>query len=140
MSDGLSTDLQRQIDELVSVVTVNRGDIDGLIERADQAQIQAEAANLRADRLEERSALDRELIAELQAEGVLDREHVTELQAALVSSRTIGAAIGILMANRQVGQDDALTILKETSQRTNTKLRDLAETLVANAEVARPTS
>ena len=140
MSDGLSTDLQRQIDELVSVVTVNRGDIDGLIERADQAQVRADAANLRADRLEERSALDRELIAELQAEGVLDREHVAELQAALVSSRTIGAAIGILMANRQVGQDDALTILKETSQRTNTKLRDLAETLVANAEVARPTS
>jgi len=136
----VSTDLQRQIDELVSVVTVNRGDIDSLIERADQAQIQAEAANLRADRLEERSALDRELIAELQAEGVLDRKHVAELQAALVSSRTIGAAIGILMANRQVGQDDALTILKETSQRTNTKLRDLAETLVASAEVARPTS
>lgn len=140
MSDRLSTDLQRQIDELVSVVTVNRGDIDGLIARADQAQVRADAANLRADRLEERSALDRELIAELQAEGVLDREHVAELQAALVSSRTIGAAIGILMANRQVGQDDALTILKETSQRTNTKLRDLAETLVANAEVARPTS
>ena len=136
----MSTDLQRQIDELVSVVTVNRGDIDSLIERADRAQIQAEAANLRADRLEERSALDRELIAELQAEGVLDRKHVAELQAALVSSRTIGAAIGILMANRQVGQDDALTILKETSQRTNTKLRSLAETLVADVEVVRPTS
>ena len=69
---------------------------------------------------------------------MLNQEHVAELQAALVSSRTIGAAIGILMANRQVGQEDALTILKETSQRTNTKLRDLAETLVANAEVARP--
>jgi hypothetical protein len=138
VSDRLSTDLQQQIDELVSVVTVNRGDIDGLIERADRAQIQAEAANLRADRIEERSALDRELIAELHAEGVLNQEHVAELQAALVSSRTIGAAIGILMSSRRIGQDDALTILKETSQRTNTKLRELAETLVADAEVARP--
>jgi len=137
VNDRGDTDLQRQIDDLVSVVTVNRGDIDGLIDRADHAQIEAEAANLRADRLEERLALDRELIAELQAEGVLNQEHVDELQAALKSSRTIGAAIGILMANRQVGQDDALTILKETSQRTNTKLRDLAETLVADADGAR---
>jgi hypothetical protein len=138
VSDGAKTDLQRQIDELVTRVTVNRGDIDGLIERADEAQVRAEAATLRADHLEERAALDRELIAVLQADGVLNKEHVAELQAALVSSRTIGAAIGILMANRRVGQDDALTILKETSQRTNTKLRDLAETLVADTEVSRP--
>ena len=140
MSDPGNSDLQRQIDELVQTVTVNRGDIDGLIRRADDAQLQAEEARLRADRLEDRAALDRELIAALQAEGVLNQEHVAELQAALVSSRTIGAAIGILMASRRVGQEDALTILKETSQRTNTKLRDLAEALVADAEVVRATS
>jgi hypothetical protein len=133
-------DLQRQIDELVERVDINRGDIDGLIRRADRAEARADAANRRADDMEERSALDRELIAELQAEGVLSQEHVAELQEALVSSRTIGAAIGILMASRQIGQDDALTVLKEASQRTNTKLRSLAETLVADAEVARPTS
>lgn len=119
------------------MVTTNRGDIDGLIQRADVAEARADAANQRADGIEERSALDREMIAELQAEGVLKQEHVAELQAALVSSRTIGAAIGILMANRKVGQEDALAILKETSQRTNTKLRALAETLVSDAEMAR---
>jgi hypothetical protein len=140
VNDRADTGLQRQIDELVNRVTTNRGDIDGLIRRADDAEARADAANRRVDLMEERSVLDRELIAALQAEGVLNQEHVAELQAALVSSRTIGAAIGILMASRQVSQDDALTILKETSQRTNTKLRALAETLVADAEVVRPTS
>lgn len=134
------SDLQRQIDELVNRVTTNRGDIDGLVRRADDAEARADAANRRVDVMEERSALDRELIAELQAEGVLHQDHVAELQEALVSSRTIGAAIGILMASRQVGQEDALAILKEASQRTNTKLRSLAETLVTDAEVVRSTS
>lgn len=140
MNDRATPDLQRQIDELVERVTVNRGDIDGLIRRADLAEARADAANRRADDMEQRSTLDRELIAELQAEGVLNQEHVAELQEALVSSRTIGAAIGILMASRQIDQEDALAVLKEASQRTNTKLRSLAEALVADAEVVRPTS
>lgn len=137
MDDRDNSDLQRQIDELVARVGVNRGDIDGLIQRVGEAEALADAANQRADVLEERTALDRELIAELHAEGRLSQEHVAELQEALVSSRTIGAAIGILMASRQIGQEDALTVLKEASQRTNTKLRSLAETLVADAEVVR---
>lgn len=137
MDDRDNSGLQRQIDELVARVGVNRGDIDGLIQRVGEAEALADAANQRADVLEERTALDRELIAELHAEGRLSQEHVAELQEALVSSRTIGAAIGILMASRQIGQEDALTVLKEASQRTNTKLRSLAETLVADAEVVR---
>jgi hypothetical protein len=137
VDDRDNSGLQRQIDELVARVGVNRGDIDGLIQRVGEAEALADAANQRADVLEERTALDRELIAELHAEGRLSQEHVAELQEALVSSRTIGAAIGILMASRQIGQEDALTVLKEASQRTNTKLRSLAETLVADAEVVR---
>ena len=127
-------DLQRQIDELVAAVKNNRDDIQGLTARADAADVRAVAAHDRADDLEARSVVDRELIAALQAEGVLHQEHVTELQAALVSSRTIGAALGILMASRNIGQAEALEVLKETSQRTNTKLRDLAQTLVSGTE------
>jgi hypothetical protein len=137
VSDRDDSGLQQQIDELVARVTANRGDIDGLIQRADAAEARADAATERADIMEQRSALDREMIAELHAEGVLNQEHVAELQEALVSSRTIGAAIGILMASRQIGQEDALTVLKQASQRTNTKLRALAETLVADADVVR---
>jgi hypothetical protein len=130
---GGRDDLQRQIDELVATVRANRGDIDGLAQRADTAEHRVEAANQRVADMEARSALDRELIATLQADGVLHQEHVSELQTALVSSRTIGAALGILMASRDIGQEDALHLLKETSQRTNIKMRDLAETLVVEA-------
>lgn len=137
MNDRDNTDLQRQIDELIAQVTANRGDIDLLIQRANGVEARNDAADLRADGIEERSALDRELIAELQADGMISQGQVSELQAALVSSRTIGAAIGILMASRQIGQEDALELLKETSQRTNTKLRSLAETLVSDTDMAR---
>ena len=127
-------DLQRQIDDLVAMVEINRGAIRGLTERADAADLRADAERQRADDMEARSIVDRELIAELQADGVLHQGHVAELEVALVSSRTIGAALGILMASRDIGQAEALEVLKETSQRTNTKLRDLAETLVSGTE------
>ena len=81
--------------------------------------------------------IDRELIAALQADGVLHQEHVDELQAALTSSRTIGTALGILMTSRNLTQEEALVVLKETSQRTNTKLRVLAQTLVGDASTGR---
>jgi hypothetical protein len=122
-------DLQRQIDELVATVKKSRDDIQGLTRRADAAQD-------RADDLEARSVIDRELIAELQVDGTLRQEHIAELETALASSRTIGAALGILMASRNIGQAEALGVLKETSQRTNTKLRDLAETLVRGTEIS----
>jgi len=129
-------DLQRQIDQLVAAVKDNRDDIQGLADRADAADLRASAAQDRADDLEARAMVDRELIAALQADGVLHQEHVVELQAALTSSRTIGAALGILMSSRNIGQAEALEVLKQTSQRTNTKLRDLAETLVRGTEIS----
>ncbi len=132
-----STDLQRQIDDLIALVERNRGAIRGLTDRADAADERADAARDRADDMETRSMIDRELIAVLQADGVLHQEHVVELQEALVSSRTIGAALGILMSSRQITQEEALMVLKETSQRTNTKLRVLAETLVGGTEASR---
>ena len=133
---GLNGDLQRQIDDLIALVEANRGRIQGLTHRADAAEVRADLADARANDMEARSMFDRELIAALQADGVLREEHVDELQAALVSSRTIGAALGILMASRNIGQEEALHVLKETSQRTNTKLRDLAETLVSGVDAS----
>ena len=101
-------DLQRQIDQLVTAVKSNRDDIRGLTVRADAADLRADAAKDRVDDLEARATVDRELIAALQSDGVLHQEHVAELQVALTSSRTIGAALGILMASRNIGQAEAL--------------------------------
>jgi GAF domain-containing protein len=51
---------------------------------------------------------------------------VTDLQIALSSSRSIGTAVGILMARHLITSSEAFTRLSQTSQRLNRKLRDLA--------------
>ncbi|HTZ43331.1 MAG TPA: ANTAR domain-containing protein [Jatrophihabitans sp.] len=58
------------------------------------------------------------------------RHRADNLEHALESSRRIGVAVGVLMANRRVSEQDALEALKATSQRTNRKLRELAEDVV----------
>ena len=139
MSEGLdASGLQRQIDELVALVAANHAQIaelqqrcDGSLARADGAEARADAAERRADEMEARSTIDREMIAELQADGTIAREHVQQLETALATSRTIGAAIGMLMGSRNISQDEAFEVLKGVSSRTNTKLRDVAQTLVA---------
>lgn len=83
--------------------------------------------------MEAQGDVDREMIAELQADGLVAREHVAQLERALTTSRTIGAAIGILMTSRDIDQDQALKVLKEASSRSNTPMRELAETIVAGA-------
>jgi outer membrane murein-binding lipoprotein Lpp len=136
---AVDSSLQQQIDDLVAQVATNGARIDQLRREADAAHVRADAAEERADSAERRvdhlhaeSIIDREMIATLQADGILSRDHVAQLEEALISSRSIGAAIGILMASRQVSQDQAFLVLKEASQRSNRKLHDLAAELVAS--------
>jgi AmiR/NasT family two-component response regulator len=135
------TDLQQQIDELVALVTKGRTDIDALIDRANESEARANAtaATIKVNRadideLQEHVALDRELIAELQADGVVSREHTAQLEKALATSRTIGAAIGVLMASRDVTQDEALRLLREASSRANKPMRELAQVIVSGQQ------
>ncbi|WP_210439747.1 ANTAR domain-containing protein [Nocardioides xinjiangensis] len=137
MADRNSAHLQQQIDELVGKVATNTDHIATLTGRADASHARADATERRVDDIEARAAVDREIIAELQADGVLSREHVSQLEAALVSSRVIGTAVGFLMSTRGIGQDEALAVLKQTSQRTNKRMRDLAETVIAEAAAPR---
>ena len=62
------------------------------------------------------------------AERALDT--VAHLQIALRSSRQIGAALGILMTTLKITDQGALDLLKSASQRTNVKLRDLADDVI----------
>ena len=127
---GSDSELQRQVDELREQVTLNRADIDALGVRADEA-------GHRADALEARADLDRKLIAELQADGLVSAAHAEQLEEALRSSRKIGAAIGIIMANRRVTETGAFAILVSASQNTNCKLRLIAEEVVETGDVSR---
>jgi signal transduction histidine kinase/DNA-binding response OmpR family regulator len=52
------------------------------------------------------------------------------LRAALSSNRQIGAAIGILMHRRKIGNEASFELMREASQRLNRKLRDLADEVV----------
>lgn len=54
------------------------------------------------------------------------RHSAEHLQVALHSNRTIGVAMGVLMATLHVDRDRAFDILRAASQRQNRKVRDLA--------------
>lgn len=115
---------------------------DDLDARADLADLRADASEgrsrddrLRIYDLEERGDVDRAMIAELQAEGLVSQAHAENLKAALRTSRTIGAALGIVMANRRVTESDAFKILSRASQNTNRRLRLVAHDVVTTGEV-----
>ncbi|CUR57517.1 hypothetical protein NOCA1130070 [metagenome] len=131
MEQPQATDLQRQIDDLVALVTKGRTDIDALSTQADETLARITVNRADIDALQECVTLNRELIAELQSDGVVRREHTDQLEKALTTSRTIGAAVGVLMASRNIDQEEALRVLREASSRANTPMRELAEVIVA---------
>jgi hypothetical protein len=137
-TDPTGNDLQAQIDALVHQVTANRADIDALTQRADASDARADASDSRADDMEARAQLDRDMISELQSDGVLGQEHQTQMEEALKSSRTIGAAIGLIMASRHVTEVEAFAVLRTASRNSNRKLRDLAAELVSSAGLIDP--
>ena len=78
------------------------------------------------DALETRHAVDRELMAHLQAEAALGTEKVASLEIARVSARRIGAAMGILMAHHEITNDQAFEWLRTASNRMRRKLHEIA--------------
>jgi hypothetical protein len=65
--------------------------------------------------------------ASLALEHTLREQDARNFETALSSSRQIGTAIGILMAQRRITSDEAFTLLRTASQHLNRKLRDVAE-------------
>ncbi|WP_375502260.1 ANTAR domain-containing protein [uncultured Jatrophihabitans sp.] len=80
-----------------------------------------------ADAAVERFVSERDLLTECQGELQFVNEELEHLRAALVSARRIGAAIGILMGQRHISDDAAFALLSDASQRTNRKLRHVAD-------------
>ena len=67
-----------------------------------------------------------------------EREQVSGLEQALGSNRTIAMAIGILMATRQLTEREAFDRLRVASQRSNTRLRDIADEVVRTGVLGDP--
>jgi AmiR/NasT family two-component response regulator len=73
--------------------------------------------------------------ADLAAELAEARRQLAHLEVALESNRTIGIAIGILMARRALTADQAFDLLRDTSQHAHRRIRDLAEGIVYTGEL-----
>jgi hypothetical protein len=90
----------------------------------------AEAVQIAAATLGAHLALLRRLAAE--------RDRVANLTVALETNRRIGAALGIIMAQRKVTDDQAFDLLRTVSQRRHVKLRELADEVVLTGELPEP--
>ncbi len=71
-----------------------------------------------------------ELLAEARSDLAAATAYAEELQRALVSNRRIGMAMGILMERHRLTEEQAFDRLRDLSQRSNVKLRDVAEQLI----------
>lgn len=63
---------------------------------------------------------------DLAASLQLHRERSVNLEIALGTARQIGAALGVLMTVRKLTEEDAFALLRDASQHTHRKLRDVA--------------
>jgi transcriptional regulator with GAF, ATPase, and Fis domain len=59
-----------------------------------------------------------------------DNDRANNLHTALQTNRTIGTAIGILMARHLITEDDAFNLLRIVSQRSHRKLADIARDVI----------
>lgn len=71
----------------------------------------------------------------IAVEGMLHKQDAENLRAALQSSRQIGTAVGIVMAQRLVTSEDAFAELREASSRLNRKLNDIAAEVERTGEI-----
>lgn len=70
--------------------------------------------------------------------AVRHQEKAAHMERALRTSRRIGVALGILMATRGVDLDGAWELLSTTSQRSNTKVSELADQVVRTGFLDNP--
>ena len=76
-----------------------------------------------------------EELAQARRDLVAAHAEAEELQRALVSSRQIGMAMGILMERHRLTAEQAFDRLRDLSQRSNVKLRDVADQLVYTGDI-----
>jgi hypothetical protein len=131
--DPTRAELNGQIDDL---------EAQGATDRSSISHLQAQGATDRSliSHLRAQAMFEHALIEQLQHSGEIDRFEVKGLRVALATCRRIGAAIGFVMATRQVSQAEALRILCQASEGTGRKLRDIADYVTLTGEVPTSTS
>ncbi|MER5522221.1 ANTAR domain-containing protein [Streptomyces sp. NPDC048254] len=70
-------------------------------------------------------------MSESEADSVLHlREEIDQLKEAIASHAVVDQAIGMVVALGRVSPDEGWEVLKEVSQHTNIKLRNVAELIL----------
>ena len=68
--------------------------------------------------------------------AINQREQLRNLEVALTTSRSIGAAIGILMHRHRLTYDQAFDAMRHVSQHTHRRLRDIASDVVHTGDLS----
>ncbi|MCW2603413.1 MAG: histidine kinase [Pseudonocardiales bacterium] len=111
----------------------------GDTDRVDDARPHSQHAGPKFDRDALKEALARAIREQLPSEQVMAAAQLVvsaELQVALEGRAVIDQAKGILMAERRCTADEAFNILRDISQRSQTKLHHVAQALVDSATEA----
>lgn len=93
------------------------------------------ALQRRLELLEAQHEADQALIAHLRDDALEYCSKIAHLETALVSSRRIGTAIGVIMMRYRVTDAAAFELLRKASQNGHLKLRDLAEGVILIGEL-----
>jgi GAF domain-containing protein len=110
-------------------------------EDAGSAELMA-ALNLYATRPQAFDEVDEAMLGLVATHGALaisaalQRSRADGVTAALQSNRDIGAAMGVLMTRLLVTREQAFDLMRIASQRTNRKLRDIAEEVLETGSLA----
>jgi hypothetical protein len=101
----------------------------------DELEQQGELDREAITGLEQQAQVDHEIIAALLEQGALARTEIANLHEALVTARRIGAAMGILMSSRGLTQEAAFDALRDRSQHSHRKLREIADEVLCTGAV-----
>jgi GAF domain-containing protein len=100
--------------------------------------------NLYASKPDAFDEVDETVVGLLATHGALaitaaqQRRRADSMAAALQSNRDIGAALGVLMARLLVTREQAFDLMRIASQRSNRKLRDIAQDVIDSGTLPIP--
>ena len=103
--------------------------------QADGRRPRVEATIFRSDGHADASGRAGADVARLTDNLALADVELGHLRTALATNRRIGMAIGILMALRKIGEEEAFDPLRRASSHLNVKLRLVAEDVICTGKV-----
>jgi response regulator NasT len=114
---------------------VENGRVIGILEQVEDVTTLAygaEIGSLHGDEPADRLAV---ALANTTATLAAAEDEADQLRTALASSRVIGIAIGIVMSQHCMSREHAFELLRFRSQRSNRKLREIAESIATSGSL-----